>query len=144
MRLIEKPEMTSSQVGGKALNEQMSNLTDKRKQIGQAAEKKAAQHLLQNGYSIVVKNWRVRNGEIDIIAKQGNTLVFVEVRSRHRSQRFGSAIESIDHRKQRKVRHLAEIYLAKHTQGRFDVRFDVIGIEHDAGIMKLTHLENAF
>lgn len=126
------------------MSERLRGVGDRRKQIGQEAEAMAVQYLLQAGYEIVEQNWHIRSGEIDIIAKHDKTLVFVEVRSRHVSKRFGTAEESVDVRKQIKVRRTAEVYLMQHALSDVEARFDVIGIERCSNQMKLRHITNAF
>jgi putative endonuclease len=118
---------------------------DGRRQRGLWAEDLAAQHLITKGYKICDRNWRCRYGEIDIVAQEEGVLIFVEVRSRY-SERFGSVVEAVDWKKQRKVRSIASFYL--HAKGDPDcpIRFDAILVkwilpphEYD-----LTHLEGVF
>jgi len=96
---------------------------------GQAGESIAASFLEKQGFKIIEKNWRYsRMGEIDIIAEDKNTLVFIEVKSRS-SDRFGSPLESVDERKFNKIKKLAEIYLSRLENNTYDeIRFDLIGI----------------
>lgn len=106
---------------------------------GARNEEIAAQHLVRRGYRIIERNFRTRLGELDIIARDGNTLVFVEVRSRSTAD-YGQAIEMVNLHKQRKVTRMAWQYL-KNRQPIFQIaRFDVIGIT--AG--ELVHIEDAF
>jgi putative endonuclease len=91
---------------------------------GSEAEDLAAAHLEAQGLSIVARNFRCRMGEIDLIAREGEVLVFVEVRLR-RNKAFGGAAASIDHAKQHKLVATAQFYLAgRKTQPR--CRFDAI------------------
>lgn len=92
-------------------------------------EDAAAAYLQAAGLCLVARNYRSRHGEIDLIVKDGDTLVFVEVRYR-RSNCFGSASASVDERKQRKLLTTAYTYL---QQEKLDspCRFDVIAIEGD-------------
>lgn len=88
---------------------------------GQAAEALAARYLESQGLQILTRNYRCRAGEIDLIAQQHDTLVFVEVRLR-RSQRFGGAAESVDRPKQMRLLRAARHYLAgRELRCRFDV-----------------------
>jgi putative endonuclease len=111
------------------------------KQItGDAAEDIAAQFLQRAGLSIVTRNWRCRGGEIDLIARDGATLVFVEVRMR-RSEAFGGARASVTSVKQRRILHAARLYLA----GKQDqpCRCDVVLLDRiDGGVVDW--LRNAF
>lgn len=91
--------------------------------IGAAAEELAARYLLARGLTIVARNFRVRGGEIDLIAQDGKTLLFVEVRMRSRKD-FGGAGASITSSKQQRLIHAARHYLQTH--GEVDCRFDCI------------------
>jgi len=118
---------------------------DNRREKGAAAEQAACDYLAAQGYAILDRNWRCRNGEIDIVAELGRLLVIVEVRSRSGS-RYGTATESVDYRKIRQVRGIATSYLHyKHFEDR-ELRFDVIAIELDAAwnVVSLQHIEGAF
>ena len=93
---------------------------------GNAAEDLAAAHLERAGLRILMRNYRVRGGEIDCIALDGNTLVFVEVRLR-RNTRFGGAAASIDNRKQQRIIHAARCYLLRYPrQAERPCRFDCV------------------
>ena len=93
---------------------------------GNTAEDLAATHLTRAGLRILMRNYRVRGGEIDCIALDGDTLVFVEVRLR-RNARFGGAAASIDHRKQQRIIHAAHCYLLRFPrQAERPCRFDCV------------------
>lgn len=96
---------------------------------GKTGESLAARFLEKQGFKIIEQNWRYsRMGEIDIIAQDKNTLVFIEVKARS-SNFFGDPLESVDEKKFNKIQKLAEIYLIKNPQIEFkDIRFDLIGI----------------
>ncbi len=97
--------------------------------IGRSAEKLAKRYLQDQGLSLITSNFYCRYGEIDIIAKDSKTLVFIEVRYRRQKQ-FGHAFETIDYRKQQKIIKTAEYYLHQHQLTEsVSSRFDVIGIE---------------
>lgn len=93
-------------------------------------EEAAAQHLRAAGLKILSRNYRCRQGEIDLIARDGDTLVFVEVRYR-RSSHFGGAGASVDRRKQRKLLAAANSYLMRYKLD-CPCRFDVVAIEGDS------------
>src|SRR5688572_14271440 len=80
-------------------------------EIGTSSEERAVAYLLAHGYHILERNFRCRVGELDIIARDGRELVFVEVRSR-RSAHYGSALEAVGSRKQQKVSRVAMLYIA--------------------------------
>ena len=93
---------------------------------GQAAESKALDFLQHKGLRLLSRNYRCKNGEIDLIMQQGETLVFVEVRFRQ-SSRFGSAAESVTSAKQHKLLLTANHYLQQNGMDS-PCRFDVLGI----------------
>ncbi len=97
-----------------------------RQRDGDLAEALAATYLSQQGLQILERNYRVRGGELDLIALDGETLVFVEVRYR-KNARFGGAAASIDARKQQRLIHAAQVYLLKHPrQALRPCRFDCV------------------
>jgi putative endonuclease len=93
---------------------------------GSAAEEQAMHHLQRRGLRLVQRNFRTSRGEIDLIMREGKTLVFVEVRYRH-SHHYGSALESVTPDKQQRLIATASSYL---QQRKLDLpcRFDVIGV----------------
>jgi putative endonuclease len=93
---------------------------------GAAAEDLAAGFLSRRGLAILERNYRCRGGEIDLVARDGKTLVFVEVRYR-RSRRFGGAAASVDARKQARILLAARHYLATH--GEVPCRCDVVALD---------------
>lgn len=101
-------------------------MTNKRK-TGAAYEQKASAHLLSLGYEILELNYRCKMGEIDIIARDGEYLVFVEVKFRG-SLRKGYPLEAISIQKQKTISKCAMYYMMKHGIVDMPVRFDVIGI----------------
>jgi putative endonuclease len=120
---------------------------DTRKQTGMIGEAAAYDYLIQNSYSILERNWRCRSGEIDIIAEQEGRLIFVEVRTRKIGGRYGTAAESVDLRKQQKVRSTAQVYLRSAGHANAAIRFDVIAItinRIDETIIECKHYEGAF
>lgn len=97
---------------------------------GQAAEDAAVAHLVRRGVSIVERNFRCRIGELDVIAREGDELIFVEVRSRA-DDAHGDAAWAVGPRKQRQLARVAEAYLSL-RQPRFDsCRFDVVAVTGD-------------
>ncbi|GAA3406697.1 YraN family protein [Paenibacillus hodogayensis] len=114
--------------------------------LGRQGEELAAARLVEEGYRIVERNWRCPSGELDLIAERDGVTVFVEVRSRRATGKFGSPEESVDARKQRKVRETAQYYLYRKKTLEAKVRFDVITVMFtpEGSFCKLNHLENAF
>jgi len=112
-------------------------MTRARQARGRAGEQRAVDLLRAKGYRIVERNFRCKLGELDIVALDGDTLVFVEVRTRS-SARYGSALEAIPPAKQRQVARVAQVYLAR--RGAQLCRFDVVGITGD----DVVHIPDAF
>jgi len=119
---------------------------DSRRETGRLGEQAADAFLRDGGYRIVARNWRCRRGELDLIAEHDDCLVFVEVRTRQFGGGFGTPAESVDHRKQRRIRQLAHIYLMMNPAEGRTVRFDVIAVqlERDGLVQQLDHYRNAF
>ena len=117
-------------------------MTDRasRRAVGAHYEEEAARYLEQQGYQILERNFFSRYGEIDLIAKDEDTLVFVEVKYR-KTKRAGYALEAIDSRKAGQVRRVAAVYLYEHGFPESAAcRFDAVGIDGE----QITHLINAF
>lgn len=108
-------------------------------QRGENSEHLACKHLQANGLKLLQQNYRLRTGEIDLIMRDGNIIVFIEVRYR-KSQRYGGALLSIDARKQARIIRTAQHYL-QYRAPEAQARFDVIAIEGDNGIQ---WIKNAF
>lgn len=117
--------------------------SNKRIETGKKGEELAASHLIKLGYRLLEKNWRSRIGEIDLIAEDEDTLVFVEVRTRTGSFHFGTGFESVDWRKQNKLRLVANQYLHYYQLHNRECRFDVIAINLDSN-QPIDHLIHAF
>jgi putative endonuclease len=121
-----------------------------RMEIGRIGEASARRHLEQHGWTIVESNWRCRLGEIDLIARPPapgeETLVFIEVRTRRAASPFGTAEESVNVHKQRKVRSVAQCYLSSHGGSERHIRFDVIAVTLDwqQQVIALNWIEGAF
>ncbi len=115
------------------------------KQIGDFGENAAAEFLEDNDYEILERNFRMKFGEIDIIAEKDGCMVFVEVKTR-RGNAFGEPSQYVDYRKQRHIRQTASAYANIETT---EMRFDVIEVfygENNSGyyVKKIGHIENAF
>lgn len=110
-----------------------------KKVLGAQGEWLAQSYLKKKHYAILEHNFKNKIGEIDIIAKQKNVLVFVEVKTRTNTA-FGLPREAVHEQKQHKIRLVAQSYLQKTGQSDCAVRFDVIEILND----QIMHLENAF
>lgn len=115
---------------------------DQRKQTGRQGEDIAVSFLTGKGYGLIERNWRCPGGELDIIAADGDTLVFVEVRARS-GLRFGPAEESITPAKQIRLIELAQTYLQEKAMPSQRWRIDVVAIQLGRGLPQINHIENA-
>jgi putative endonuclease len=104
--------------------------TDSRQSLGKHGEDLAVRELERRGYEILARRFRTRCGEIDIIARDGDVLVFVEVKARAGAE-CGTAAEAVTPHKQRQVVRMATAYLAAHETGDRPCRFDVVAIDWD-------------
>jgi putative endonuclease len=101
---------------------------DERRQLGQAGEAAVADWYVANGYRILARNWRCRDGELDLIVVRSRVVVFCEVKSRS-SEAFGAPVEAVTPVKQRRIRRLAAQWLQGQTEVRPGaVRFDVAAV----------------
>lgn len=101
-----------------------------RRQIGMEYERIAGEYLQTQGYEILEYNFHCRYGEIDIIAKQEEYIVFIEVKYRS-SERYGEPLEAITKGKQRTISKCAQAYLYKNRMWDVSVRFDVVGMREN-------------
>ena len=116
---------------------------DGRRETGRRGEEIAAGFVATLGYRVVIRNFRCRAGEIDLVALDGDTVVFVEVRSRM-GARCGTPLESVDGRKQMQVGRVARHFLSLRGWHERSARFDVIGIRLDAEPPAIEHVRAAF
>ena len=125
----------------KTLSEPQANY---RKKLGRRGEKAALHFLQRHGYQILEHSYRCKVGEIDIVAREGTELVFVEVKTRC-SLSFGLPVESISRQKRKKLTQLALSYLGHHKLDNIPCRFDVVGIllEKDK-IVEIRLIRDAF
>ncbi len=121
---------------------------DRRPELGRLGEQLAAEHLIRRGFQIVERNYRTRWGELDIVAYDGRTLAFCEVKTRRLSAPGRNPLESVHTLKRSKVRRMAGRWLVERTDRPYadNVRFDAIGVTFDAAgrLVGLEHLEGAF
>ena len=118
-------------------------MTKVRQAFGAWGEGIAAEYLLRSGMILLERNWRCPDGELDIIAREAETIVFCEVKTR-RSNAFGSAAGAVVGQKARRLRRLAAQWLALREPGSADVRFDVICVmPRRQGPPEIDHLRGA-
>lgn len=109
------------------------------KQVGEDAAERA---LIRKGMRIVARNWRCRMGELDLVAVDGDTLVFVEVKCRAKDSLYDPAL-AVDHTKRVKVRKMAQVFLATARPKFVGCRFDVVSVTAGPPL-KILHITDAF
>ncbi len=119
----------------------MTTTTDR---LGARGERIAAAFLTDAGLHVLDRNWRCREGELDLVARDGTALVFCEVKTR-RGTGYGHPVEAVTPAKQRRLRTLAQRWLAAHDEHAPDLRFDVVGVlVRPSRPALVTHLRGAF
>ena len=108
-----------------------------------SAEILAAGYLRRVGFRVVASSFRVREGEVDLIALDRSVIVFIEVKTR-KGDDAGSPFEAVDRRKQRQLVRIANYYLSRHRLHGRDARFDVVGVRFAEGDLRCELLRNAF
>jgi putative endonuclease len=125
-------------------------MTRTRQRLGKAAEDLTAARLADAGWEIWERNARTRHGELDLVAVDGSTLVFVEVKAGREGSQFGPErpVLSIDFRKQLRIRRLATGWMSERRElPRYDeIRFDAVGVTFDRSgyVTDFEHIEGAF
>lgn len=116
-------------------------MTSDRKRLGAWGESVAATHLEAHGYTIVARNWRCPVGEIDLVARKGESLAFVEVKTR----RGGNPEDQITPRKAQKLLETAHTYLLEHDLDEIDYSIDVVAVALDrrGKLLRCDHYPNA-
>lgn len=124
----------------------LAEWTDPRHRRGVAGEIIAARYLESRGFTVVDHRFRVGHHDVDLVARRGALVVFVEVKART-SVAYGPAVLSIGWRKQRDLAHVASCWIARHGQPAWRYRFDVVSVSWEAGRSGhplVEHLEGAF
>ena len=121
---------------------------DPRKTLGALGESLASEHLRRRGYEILERNYRTRWGELDIIALDGTTIAFCEVKTRRGVGPGPTALDAVGPRKRLRVRRMAASWLSERSERPFArvLRFDAIGVilDRSGRLLSLEHLEDAF
>jgi putative endonuclease len=115
-------------------------MTTQRQRLGTYGEQVAAQHLVQAGMVLLDRNWRGSGGELDLVLRDGRTLVICEVKTRS-STAFGSPLEGVTAVKAARLRRLAGQWISVHGIRIPDVRIDLIGILRTTGGMEIEHVK---
>ncbi|HKN11948.1 MAG TPA: YraN family protein [Candidatus Binatus sp.] len=111
--------------------------------LGRRGERAAEKHLRRYGYRIVARNFRAAGAEIDLVAMDGDTLVFVEVKTR-RSRTAGAPEEAVDERKQKRMRRAAEAFAKRYRADETEMRFDIVAVDASGKRLEIELLRNAF
>ncbi len=111
--------------------------------LGRRGERAAEKYLRRNGYRIVARNFRAAGAEIDLVAMDGETLVFVEVKTR-RSRIAGAPEEAVDERKQTRMRRAAEVFARRYRADEIEMRFDIAAVDASGRRLEIELLRNAF
>jgi putative endonuclease len=124
------------------MNNPEDNISSRSK--GADSETLAIDFILSKGYKLLKRNFKFgKSGEIDIIAKHGDIIVFIEVKSR-KSYEYGSPIQSVPNSKRQSIYHAAKGYLYVNKIDNAECRFDFIGIDLRKSTPEINHIENAF
>ncbi|BCJ54733.1 UPF0102 protein [Actinoplanes sp. NBRC 14428] len=119
-------------------------MTNQRRAIGEYGERLAERHLTERGLVVLARNWRCAEGEIDLILRDGNDLVFCEVKTR-RSDTYGTPAEAITRTKVHRLRRLAARWLSESRIHPREVRFDVVAVTaQPKGASRIEHIRAAF
>jgi putative endonuclease len=110
---------------------------------GEAGETLACSHLQEKGFQILDRNYRCRSGEVDVVARHGESTVFVEVKERH-GRSHGEGFEAVTFGKRRRLIRAARIYAATHGLTETPMRFDVISVDWDGERPVIRHDQDAF
>jgi putative endonuclease len=111
--------------------------------LGRRGERAAEKYLRRNGYRIVARNFRAVGAEIDLVAMDGETLVFIEVKTR-RSRIAGAPEEAVDERKQTRMRRAAEVFARRYRADEIEMRFDIAAVDASGRRLEIELLRNAF
>lgn len=136
MRFVGKTENTEFEK-----NNNSPAVYDYRRRLGKAGEERAAVYLDSIGYEILERNFRCRFGEIDIIAKDGDTICFVEVKTRSRTD-HGLPCQAVDRKKILRIKRCAYVYLSRSDIDHKDIRIDIIELLYREGGFSIRHLKN--
>jgi len=118
-------------------------MTQERQTLGREGEALAVAELERRGYAILERRYRTRHGEIDVIARDGETIVFVEVKVRRTAEK-GTAAEAVTPSKQRRIVAMAVDYLSRHNLHDRDCRFDVVALDGESAGWRLVVYPHAF
>ena len=117
--------------------------TDRRHQLGKLGEDLACEELSRRGYEILARRYRTRYGEIDIVARDGHTIVIVEVKTRD-GRAFGDGADAVTVAKQRRMLRMGTDYLLRRRLAHQPCRFDVVDVNIEGAVPRIEVYRNAF
>ena len=118
-------------------------MSDARQLLGKTGEDLACEEVVRRGYAVLARRYRRRGGEIDIIARDGHTVVFIEVKTRSGAD-YGAGGEAVGGLKRRRMAAVALDFLARHRMTEAPCRFDVVAIDVSGATAKIELFQNAF
>lgn len=122
----------------------LKSILTRKGDLGKKGERVAVKYLKKLGFEIIECGFKAMRGEIDVIARENDTIVFVEVKTR-KTNEFGSPVEAVDFRKQAQIKKIASIYISKRYRKFIPCRFDVVGVfVREKGDFEISHIRNAF
>jgi putative endonuclease len=136
-------DAATEQVAGAPIAGLSGAMSDARQTLGKYGEDLACRELERRGYAILERRYRRRGGELDIIARDGETTVFVEVKARD-GHDFGEAVDAVTRWKRRRMKHVAIDYLMRNHLLDTRCRFDVVSVHLDSGAPVVDVFQNAF
>lgn len=114
-----------------------------KKDLGNMGEEKASNFLIQDGYSILARNFRTNQGEIDIIAKKNEEYIFIEVKTRT-SIKYGEPIEAINKNKKKHIVNASKYFICKNKLNNKYIRYDIIEVYINKKSQLINHIKNVF
>jgi len=115
----------------------------KRQKTGKAGEDAVCRYVLEKGMKVLARNYRAGKGEIDLVAQEGDTLAFIEVKTRS-GQTYGTAAEAVGYRKQQMIIQTAQYFIAQQDFYDRAVRFDVAEVYADGNSCSVNYIKDAF
>ena len=112
-----------------------------KKLIGDAGERKVARVYITKGYKIIARNFSCKYGELDIVAKKGDVIVIIEVKTRNNNN-YANARDYVDYHKQKRIRNTTDLFLQKNNLSEYIIRLDVAEVYTDNNTVNI--IENAF
>jgi putative endonuclease len=111
--------------------------------VGELGERLAERWVVRRGWRVLARRYRVGHRDLDLIVRRGQTVAFIEVKTRRRVE-FGGPVAAVGGRKRRHLSHAATAWIDRHGPPGVEYRFDVVGVLINGGLIRIVHVENAF